>query len=283
MMSLASVTRIAATGVVMSLFYIGSFEALYGTAYGIMVFAKTLLFIGVLCLGGMNFLVVERLRRDSTAPILRLRRFVEVGVGITMLFIAASITSLPPAIYLTNDRVTLADYAQRLTPRWPSFSTPAQASLAVAELQAQLDAETAQGAPAASAYVPGAGLPPPRNAANIAWSEYNRHWAGGFVLIMAQLALAERNGSARWARRWPLLFVPFAGFLAYRDLAEGGLEDDIGFFTLLRDPEIAQHLFFYALMAAFGVFEWSVRTQRRRSAGDALVFPLLTATPAGGC
>jgi putative copper resistance protein D len=70
-------------------------------------------------------------------------------------------------------------------------------------------------------------------------------------------------------------------FLAYRDIVEGGLEDDIGFLALLRDPEIVQHLFFYALMASFGIFEWSVRTGRLRSPGAALVFPLLTATAAG--
>src|SRR6185295_19143849 len=97
--SMLSVGVIAATGVVMSLFYIGSFEALYGTACGVMVIAKSLLFIGLLGLGAMNFRVVERLRFDPGAPILRLRRFaeVEVGVGIAVLFIAASITSLPPA------------------------------------------------------------------------------------------------------------------------------------------------------------------------------------------
>jgi putative copper resistance protein D len=281
-LSMISVTVIAATGVVLSLFYIGSFAALYGTAYGVMVIAKSLLFLGLLCLGGMNLLAVERPRGDADAAILRLRRFaeVEVGVGIAVLFIAASITSLPPAVYLTNDRVTLAEYAQRLSLRWPSFSTPARASLAIAELQSQLDAEVAQGGPAVTAYVPGAGAPPPRNAANIAWSEYNHHWAGVFVLIMALLALAERNGGTRLARHWPLLFVPFAGFLAYRDIVEGGLEDDIGFLALLRDPEIVQHLFFYALMASFGIFEWSVRTGRLRSPGAALVFPLLTATAA---
>lgn len=282
LLSMASVSVIALTGVVMSLFYIGSFEALYGTAYGVMVMAKTMLFLGLLGLGAMNFRVVERLRFDPAAPILRLRRFaeVEVGVGIAVLFVAASITSLPPAVYLTNDRVTLADYAQRLSPRWPSFSTPAQASLAIAQLQEQLDAEAASGARAVNVYVPGAGQPPPRNAANIAWSEYNHHWSGVFVLIMALLAFTDRNGTARWGRSWPLLFVPFAAFLAYRDLVEGGLEDDIGFFALLRDPEIVQHLFFYSLMAAFGIFEWSVRTGRLQSPRAALVFPVLTATAA---
>ena len=282
-LSMISVSVIAATGVVLSLFYIGSFAALYGTAYGVMVIAKSLLFLGLLCLGGMNFLAVERLRANADAPILRLRRVaeVEVGLGIAVLFIAASITSLPPAIYLTNDRITLSEYTQRLSPRWPSFSTPARASLAIAELQSQLDAQAAQGGQPLTAYVPGAGEPPPRNAANIAWSEYKHHWAGVFVLIMALLALVERNGGTRLARHWPLLFVLFAGFLAYRDIVEGGLEDDIGFLALLRDPEIVQHLFFYALMASFGIFEWSVRTGRLRSPGAALAFPLLTATAAG--
>jgi putative copper resistance protein D len=283
LMSAAGVAVLAATGLLMSGFYIGSFAALYGTAYGIMVAAKVVILLGLLGLGGMNFLAVERLRRDPAAPILHLRRFAEaeLGIGITALFVAASITSLPPAADLTDDRVTLADYSARLTPHLPRFSTPDPSSLGIAELQAELDAEAQRGAPAPAVYVPGAGLPPPRNAANIAWSEYNHHWAGVFVLAMAALALAERSVRAQWARSWPLLFVPVALFLAYRDLVEGGLENGIGFFALLRDPEVTQHLFFYVLIAAFGAFEWSVRTGRLRQPGAALVFPLLTAVAAG--
>jgi putative copper resistance protein D len=231
----------------------------------------------------MNFLTVERLRHDPAAPALRLRRFAEVetGIGITVLFIAASITSLPPAADLTTDRVTLAEYAVRFTPRWPSFISPEQSSLAIAVLQAQLDAKAQQDSMAPTAYVPGAGLPPPRNAANIAWSEYNHHWAGALVLVIALLTLAERTGKAGWAANWPLLFVLLGLFLGYRDGVESGLEDNIGFLALLRDPEYVQHLFFYLLIAAFGVFEWSVRTGRLRSRMAALVFPLLTATAGG--
>jgi putative copper resistance protein D len=281
-LSMAAVAAVAASGTVMSLSYIGSLEALYGTVYGLMVTGKLVLFAGLLGLGGMNALAVRRRSADPGAALLRLRRFAEaeIGVGITVLFMAASITSLPPAADLTQDRVTLAEYAQRLTPKWPSFSTPAQASLAIARMQAWVDLEVSPTAAATTHYTPGAGRPMPRNAANIAWSEFNHHWAGAFVLIMAMLTLADRNERKRWAQHWPLLFLPMAAFLAYRDLVEGGLYNGIGFFALLREPEIVQHLFFYALMAAFGLFETGVRTGRIAAPRAALAFPLLTATAA---
>jgi putative copper resistance protein D len=283
-LSIASVGVIVATGVFMSTFYIGSVELLYGTAYGLMVSTKISLLLGLLALGGMNFLAVERLRRDRDAPVLRLRRFaeVEVGVGIAIFFVAASLTSLPPAVDLASSRVTLAEYVERLSPRWPSFATPDPSSLAIIELQARFDAEAPTNGTVHAVYIPGAGLPPPRNAANIAWSEYNHHWAGLFVIAMALAAVAHRTGRASWARHWPLLFIPMAGFLAYRDAVEGGVGSGLSLGAFLREPENVQHLFFYVLMAGFGCFEWAVRTQRLQWPRAALVFPLLTATAAAG-
>ena len=91
LMSICAVAMIAVGGTIMSIHYIGSIEAFYGTAYGVMVLAKIALFAVLLLLGGMNFLTVERLRRDPATPILRLRRFAEaeIGVGLTVLFAAA--------------------------------------------------------------------------------------------------------------------------------------------------------------------------------------------------
>src|SRR5205085_3163982 len=130
---------------------------------------KIALLAGLLGLGGMNYLLVERLRRDPATPVLRLRRFaeVEVGVGITVLFAAASLTSVPPAVDLTRDRVTLQEYAERLAPQMPRFTSPDHDALAIPALQARLDAEAAAQAGRArapEAFVPGAGLVPPRNA-----------------------------------------------------------------------------------------------------------------------
>ena len=279
LISLGAVALLVAAGLGMAVPYIGSLDAIYGTAYGVMVATKVLLLLCLLCLGGMNYLLVERLRRAPGTPVLRLKRFaeVEIGLGITVLFAAASLTSQPPAVDLPNDRASLHEIVERLVPRWPRFDSPDHASLALSELQAQIDAAAAANAPRPQAFVPGEGVTPPRNAEDIAWSEYNHHWAGLFVLAIGFLALAERIGHAHWARHWPLLFLGLAVFLFLRSDPEVWPLGDIGFFVSLRDPEVVQHRIFVALIAAFGLFEWRVRTGALRRSGAALVFPLLTA------
>jgi putative copper resistance protein D len=179
--SMVGVACILVSGVTMSLLYIGSWQGFYGTAYGVMVGAKIAMFLMLLALGGMNFLLVERLRDNPGTPINRLKRFaeVEIGIGVSIFFAAASLTSVPPAVDLTQDRVTWQEIVARNTPHWPRIQSPDHDSLALPELQAQLDAEAAQHtAPPQVAFVPGSGDLPPRNAADIAWSEYNHHWSG---------------------------------------------------------------------------------------------------------
>ncbi len=279
LIALGAVAVLIAAGLGMAVPYIGSLDAIYGTAYGVMVATKVLLLLGLLLLGGMNYLLVERVRRAPGTPVLRLKRFaeVEIGLGFTVLFAAASLTSQPPAVDLTTDRASLHEIAQRLTPRWPRFESPDHASLALSELQAQLDAAAAANAPRPQAFVPGEGVVPPRNAEDIAWSEYNHHWAGLFVLAIGLLALAERTGYAPWARHWPLLFLGLAAFLFIRSDPAVWPLGDIGFFVSFRDPEVVQHRIFVALIAAFALFEWRVRTGRLRRSGATLVFPLITA------
>jgi len=279
LIALGAVAVLIAAGLGMAVPYIGSLDAIYGTAYGVMVATKVLLLLGLLLLGGMNYLLAERVRRAPGTPVLRLKRFaeVEIGLGFTVLFAAASLTSQPPAVDLTTDRASLHEIAQRLTPHWPRFESPDHASLALSELQAQLDAAAAANAPRPQAFVPGEGVVPPRNAEDIAWSEYNHHWAGLFVLAIGLLALAERTGYAPWARHWPLLFLGLAAFLFIRSDPEVWPLGDIGFFVSFRDPEVVQHRIFVALIAAFALFEWRVRTGRLRRSGATLVFPLITA------
>ena len=279
LIAMGAVAILVAGGVAMALTYIGSLEALYGTAYGVMVVTKVLLLLMLLFLGGMNYRLVERLRRNPATPILRLRRFaeVEIGLGLAVLFAAASLTSQPPAVDLTADRASLHDIVERLTPHWPSFESPDHASLALSELDAQLQSAVRTDAPVPAAYVPGEGIAPPRNAEDIAWSEYNHHWAGLFVLAIGLLALLERTGRAPWARHWPLLFLGLAAFLFLRSDPEVWPLGTVGFFASLRDPEVVQHRIFVLLTAAFALFEWSVRTGRLRRPGAALVFPMITA------
>src|SRR5581483_8469205 len=131
-LSMIAVAILLAAGIAMALVYVDSWEALWGTAYGAMVTGKVCMFLGLLLLGALNYRLVERLRADPTTPVTRLRRCaeVEIGVGITVFFAAASLTSLPPAADLTTDRATLHEVVERLTPQWPPrLASPDHASL----------------------------------------------------------------------------------------------------------------------------------------------------------
>ncbi|MDB5406670.1 MAG: copper resistance protein [Rhodospirillales bacterium] len=277
--SLVSVAVLVTAGLVMAVAYTGSVDAIYGTAYGVMLSTKVLLLGFLLLLGGMNYLIIEHLVQGSTVPMLRMRRFgeVEIGIGFTLFFAAASLTSLPPASDLVNDRVSLHEIAERMTPHWPRLESPSHADLAIPMLQEKLDAEAASSTRHAEAFVPGAGEIPPRNAEDIAWSEYNHHWSGLAVLLIGLLALAERSGMAPWARNWPLVFLALALFLFLRSDPETWPLGDIGLIESLRDPEVVQHRIFVALIIGFGIFEWRVRTKRSKSPRAALVFPMITA------
>ncbi|MCQ8241963.1 copper resistance D family protein [Rhizosaccharibacter radicis] len=280
--SMAGVACILVSGVTMFIAYVGSLPAFYGTAYGTMVGAKIALFIGLLALGAGNFLVTERLRRDPGASVVRMKRFaeVEIGIGFSIFFAAASLTSVPPAVDLTEDRVSWHEIVERNAPVWPRLTSPDHDVLAIPELQAKIDKQAAQEHHAtAPAFVPGDGTLPPRNADDIAWSEYNHHWAGIFVIAIGLLVLLAHAGF-RPARHWPLVFLLLAGFLLLRSDPEVwplGKED---FMAAFRDVEVVQHRLFVVLILVFAAFEWAVQTGRLRSPRAALVFPLMVA--AGG-
>ena len=278
-LSMLGVACILASAGTLWWFYIGDFAGLYGTAYGVMTSTKATLFLGLLGLGYGNFRAVRRLKRDPDAPVTRLKRFaeVEIGIGFTLFFAAASLTSVPPAVDLGNDRVSVAEIVERNMPRMPRLESPDHDNLTLPALQAKLDAEAAaQAAKPAQAFTPGSGEIPTRNAEDIAWSEYNHHWSGLFVLAIGLLALLNRAG-LRLARHWPLLFLGLAGFLFVRSDPEAWPLGQIGFFESMRDVEVLQHRFFVLLIVIFALFEWRVRATGWKNARAALVFPLITA------
>jgi putative copper resistance protein D len=216
-----------------------------------------------------------------------MRRFaeVEIGVGLTVLALAASITSSPPAVDQTYDQLPWSVTWERMKPVWPPrLASPDHDLLAIPALQSKLDSEAKQDAASPQhprAFVPGEGIAPPRLPADIAWSEYNHHWAGIFVIFIGGLALLERSGRARWARHWPLAFLGLAAFLFVRSDPENWPLGDIGLIESLRDAEVFQHRLIVLLIVAFGLFEWSARTGRLKRPWAPLVFPILTAIGAG--
>ncbi|MCC6720379.1 MAG: CopD family protein [Acetobacteraceae bacterium] len=283
-LSIIGVACLLASAAALAVAYIGDLAGLYGTAYGVMVSAKAAMFAGLLLLGLGNFRLIRRLRRDRTqsptrqSPT-RLRRFaeVELGVGFTIFFAASSLTSVPPAVDLRDDRVTFHEIVERNWPQWPRLESPEHGELTQPALQAQLDREARlAGTKPQLAFVPGAGVIPPRNAADLAWSEYNHHWAGIFVVAIALMALLHRAG-LRIAGHWPLLFLGLAGFLFWRSDPEAWPLGAISFLDSLRDVEVLQHRFVVLVLVCFALFEWRVRITGQRQGWQPLVFPLATA------
>lgn len=282
-MSMVGVACIVASGLVLGWFYVGGLAGFYGTAYGVMVSAKIVMLCMLLALGAGNYLIVERLRRDPGTPVLRLKRFAEaeIGIGFTLFFAAASLTSSPPAIDLVEDRASWQEIVERNRPEWPRLTSPSRGDLAIPALQAKLDAEAAAAAKQPlQAVIPGSGDPLPRNAEDIAWSEYNHHWAGVFVLVIGLLALANQAG-VRWARHWPLMFLVLAGFMLIRSDPESWPIGPVGLWASLRDPEVLQHRALALLVIFFALFEWRVRAGSLQHTKAAYVFPLVTAVAAG--
>jgi copper resistance protein D len=261
-LALPVVALLAATGVGLGLTHVDGLGAL-GTAYGAMLATKTLLFAGLVAIAALNRAAVRRLPAAAPAPPVALRRFVEVeaGVALTLVFVAASLSSAPPAADVVADRATPAEIAARLTPRWPRLTTPTFAELAQT---GALDDRTA-----------------PRTDADRAWSEFNHNVAGLFVLATGVLAALDHLGRIAWARGWPLLFIGFSAFIVLRSDPEYWPHGDAPLRVAIGDPEVIQHWLLGLVPAVFGVCEWLHRRGRLPPRPWAYMFPLLSAVGGG--
>jgi copper resistance protein D len=254
--ALGAVITLIATGLLLTVFYVGSLGALVGTAYGIMILTKVTLLLSLLPLAYVNFRLV---RRAAGAPDARVGRLAEaeLGIAITVLFAAASLTSLPPAADVRADRATVREVADRFRPVPPRLASPP-----IDELLRSADPLLASTGT--------------RTAVERAWSEYNHHWAGLAVLAMGLLAALERLG-VRQARHWPLVFLGMAVFLFFRSDPRAWPLGPAGFVESLLLPDVLQHRSFVILIAAFGIFEWMVRSGRLPLRPWGYVFSLLCA------
>jgi putative copper resistance protein D len=265
-MAVASVSVLVAAGVGMAWVYTQSWSAVYGTAYGVVLVAKSIMLAGLLLLGASNFLLVRKHRLDLSPWLLRISRFseAEIGIGFTVILAAASLTAQPPAVDLVQNRLTLPEISVRMTPYWPSFHTPSiRAMPAVLPMKAAIATYASSPDDAMSA----------NNKVEQEWSEYNHHWAGLVVLIAGLLAILGRWDRAKWARHWPLAFLGLAVFLFLRADPEAWPLGPRGFWASFYNPEDLQHRLYILLIVSFVAFEWSVQTRRLQSARAALVFP----------
>ena len=255
-----SMAAIILAGLGLTWMYVGDAAAFVGTAYGVMILSKVALLAAAL---GLAYANRQAVRAAAGEPDVRLFRFVEVelGLGLTILFAAASLTSLPPAVDVTTDRATVAEVAARFVPAPPRLISPP-----IDELLRTAD--------------PLMGRQLERKPVERAWSEYNHHWAGLFVVTMGVLAMLERVG-LRAARHWPLVFLGLATFLFIRNDPRAWPLGPAGFWESFMLPDVLQHRTFVGLVVGFGVFEWMVRTGRLAVRPWGYVFPVICAVGGG--
>ncbi|HIJ62098.1 MAG TPA: copper transporter [Rhodospirillaceae bacterium] len=257
----AAVGGLAVGALMMSIGYTGSVAAAIGTAYGAMMGGKLMLLSVLLMFGLLNNLCIRAAGAGGDASMLRLRRFAEaeIGIGIAVLFAAATLATQPPSIDQMIDRATVATWTEiveRQTPRFPRLTSPPIEDISI-PTDSSLAAEG--------------------TAADREWSEFNHNWAGLFVAFIGLLALADRSGKVPLARHWPLAFLLMAFMLFVRSDPESWPSGPIPFFERLRDPEVMQHRLVTLVVALFGLFEWAVRTDRLKAGWARYCFPLLCA------
>jgi copper resistance protein D len=272
-MAASSVAVVLVAGAGLTFLYMDSPAALYGTSWGAMLGAKIGLVAGILSIGALNFFIVRKLGEDAGRYLRWLRWLVEaeIGIGFTAILAAASLGSQPPAIDLPNGRVTAHDLVQRFTPRLPSLRTPALRELGKSDEQRLKQEAESRGT--ASSYVPGTPALQSSTPGDIAWSEYNHHWAGIVVFCVGLLAFASRSGKASWAEHWPLLFLGLAVFLFFRADAENWPLGPNGFWESFLVVDVLQHRFFTFLIVAFALLEWRVNSGRNTAAWGPYIFP----------
>jgi putative copper resistance protein D len=274
--AMISAGTLVAGGAVLSIKYIDSGQAVYGTAYGVMVASKVVLLGLVLLLGACNYTLLTRTPAATGKPLWTVRRLVEaeIGIGFTAVLAAASLSSQPPAVDLPGDRLQVSEIVHRFRPQWPRLSTPPLSALSPAT-PLGFDVPAKQPSQPGS-YVPGTSYHP-NLPGDIAWSEYNHHWAGLIVLAVGILALAARSNSMRWARHWPLIFIGLAVFIFFRADPENWPLGPRSFWQSFAVAEVLQHRLFVVLIVAFAGFEWGIATGRIASMRAALVFPAVCA------
>jgi putative copper resistance protein D len=265
-MALFSVIVLVLAGVCLAWFYVGTWNGLYGTDYGVLLMAKIYLLLMMLLMGVGNWLLVQRLNTDPQPLLTKLRRFaeVEVGLGFTVILAAASMSSQPPAVDVPN-QVSRQVIAARMQPKVPRLTSPSASQL-TPPTSIETEVQVAEFHPTGSS-----------DATDDEWSEYNHHWAGLIVLAAGLLAFASRFPGMRWARFWPLSFAGLSIFILLRADPENWPLGPRPFWASFSSPDVLQHRAAAVLILCFAAFECAVQADRLKVRWAPMIFPAMCA------
>ncbi|MFO1204207.1 MAG: CopD family protein [Burkholderiales bacterium] len=264
LLGIVCVTLLVASGVALTLVYVGAWDGLLGTGYGSLVSAKVLLLTLALGFAFLNLRAGRSWVRDPAARAVTARVpysiEAEAFLLVVILFVAASLASMPPAVDIRNLTATAPEVLAMFTPRMPGLESPTHAALLAGE--------------AARTVVVGR-VP---SLAATQWSDYNHNVAGVFLVAMAGFALLSYVPGFRWAKFWPAGFVLLGIFLFFRSDAEAWPLGPLGFWvSMFGNAEILQHRLATMLALVLGLLEMRARTSASASPRLRYVFPVLCA------
>src|SRR5258708_6859503 len=252
-LAMFSVALLVATGFGLARVYVGSWDATYGTAYGIMVAGKVALLGILLSLGALNFRIVRQRLGDAGSSLLPRFVEVEIGVGFTVILLAASLTSLPPAADTPQPNLPDMSVAEHLAPQWPPQirseerrvgkecrSLPKLIPLKKVVHETSIAADVSE---------PSGPLAPEN------WIDDPHHLAALVVIPVGVLALLSRSKRLRRARNWPLFFSALGLVLFLIADPEYWPLGAASFWNSFLDPIVLPHRIIEVLITLFGVLE----------------------------
>jgi putative copper resistance protein D len=256
---------LVATGLPLAWTYVGTWQGLTGTDYGVMVLIKALLLAGTLGLAVLNFLGARHrgANERTGGAFQRLPSYVEAEtlLLLTILVAAVSLSMQPPAIDVVDQQATVTEVYEAFRPKVPRLTSPPYAEAVTA---------FSGGASVGEGLTAGVGT---------YWSDYNHNMSGLFLVIMAMLALASRTGWVCWARHWPLGFIVLSIFTLLRSDAQDSWPfGHLGFWEgVLSSDEILLHRLGALIACMLGVIEWRARVNGKPGSRLAYGIPLLCA------
>jgi putative copper resistance protein D len=258
-----SVMLLLVTGLPLVWTYIGSWDGLFGTGYGGLVVTKIWLLLIALGFAWMNNRAGRRWRENARNDSLNTRvpyyieaeTFILVGI----LFIAATLSSQPPSIDITDRTAKVGEVVQMFMPRLPRIHSPTHEALLAAE----------PGRVAVVNKIP--------SVAGAEWSDYNHNIAGIFLTVMSLAAMLSYSRRFSWAHYWPLGFIGLGVFLFFRSDAETWPLGPIGFWeSTFGNGEVFQHRIATLLLFVLASIEMQARASEHTRKLQ-YIFPLLCA------
>ena len=272
---LSSVAMILLSGLPIALQYIDTWNGLIGTGYGNLLTVKIILLAIALGFAWLNKRAVQEYAVFGNFYALnrRVPYYIEAEtfVLITLLFTAASLAALPPAIDIPTLTASWQEVLSTFSPHIPQISSPSHTALMAGEA----------GRIAIIGQVP--------SIAATEWSNYNHNIAGLFLTVMSFFAMLSYvrhlpsllsifDRYLPLTRYWPLGFVGLGVFLFFRSDAETWPLGPIGFWeSTFNNGEVLQHRIATLLVFVLGIMELRARMTSKADSKLPLVFPLLAA------